>query len=96
MTEPRTRTAYVYVARRIDPNYPQNLGDFSIVRADYRSKLPIADVRYRPAQHYHYNSRTGRLINRGGDYLPVISRGSRIYVDCTRAVGRLLAEEEVR
>ena len=76
-----------YIAHRIDPNHSQNLGDFSIVRRYMRNG-------YENIQHYHYNSETGRLINRGAWHMPVISYGSRIYNGCMKAIGQLLAEEE--
>ncbi|MEC4616287.1 hypothetical protein [Tsukamurella tyrosinosolvens] len=78
------REEYVYVARRIDPDHPQNLGDFSIFRRGNAK---------RESWHYHYNSQTGRLINRVYEAMPVITRGSAIYRECMAAVARLEAEE---
>lgn len=43
-------------------------------------------------QCYHYNSKTGRLINRSAYHLPVITEGSRIYNACMKAVGRVMAD----
>ena len=71
-----------YTAHRIDPNHPQNLGDYSILRK-------YTERGYDCTQMYHYNSETGRLINRSAWSMPVISRGSRIYTGCVKAVERL-------
>ena len=71
-----------YTAHRIDPDHPQNLGDYSILRR-YTEHGEAC------TQMYHYNSSTGRLINRGAWSMPVISRGSRIYTGCVKAVERL-------
>lgn len=76
-----------YSARRIDPNHYQNLGDFSIARTYTKNG-------YEENQIYHYNSKTGSLINRSAWYMPTITHGSRIYNGCMKAIGRLLAEEE--
>lgn len=75
-----------YTARRIDPSSPQNLGDFSIVRRYIRDG-------YGDVQCYHYNSKTGILINRGTWNTPAITEGSRIYTACMKAIARLEAEE---
>lgn len=82
------RTDYVFVAHHIDPNHPQNLGDFSIMR-----RLPAEGDGYRRTMHYHYNSQNGRLINRGVTAMPIINPGSRIYEGCVKAVERLLGQE---
>lgn len=71
-----------YTAHRIDPNHPQNLGDYSVLR----KYIERGELR---TQMYHYNSSTGRLINRGAWSMPAISRGSRIYTGCVKAVERL-------
>lgn len=76
-----------YVARRIDPNDSQNLGDYSIVRSYTKNG-------YENTQLYHYNSKTGRLINRSAWHMPVITEGSRIYTSCMKAIGSLIAEEQ--
>lgn len=76
-----------YTAHRIDPNHSQNLGDYNIVRT-------YTKYGYENTQLYHYNSETGRLINRSAWHMPVISHGSRIYNGCMKAIGQLLAEEE--
>ena len=92
----KPRKDYVYVAYRIDPNHPQNLGDFRIRRV---VRTPWGDE-YR---HYHYASedyypssgeydRRGTMVNRRA--LVPISKESRIYKECLRAVDRLLEEEE--
>lgn len=88
----KSRLDYKYVARRIDPDDPQNLGDYLIYVSgeDHRS--------------YHYAShdypiregkprRRGRMINRST--LMPLDRGSRIYNDCLKAVERLHDEENV-
>lgn len=75
-----------YIAHRIEPNHPQNLGDYSILRR-YTER---GETR---TQMYHYNSSTGRLVNRGAWSMPVISRGSRIYTGCVKAVERLEQSE---
>lgn len=75
-----------YAAHRIDPNHSQNLGDYAIVRT-------YTERGYEHTQMYHYNSRTGRLINRCAWSMPVISRGSRIYRGCVGAVERVKLEE---
>lgn len=82
----KSRTDYVFVARRMDPSNSQNLGDFSVSR---RSPRRTTSER-RDYQHYHYNSENGRLINRGA--LLVISHGSYIYRECVKAVQRLIDE----
>lgn len=74
-----------YTAHRIDPNHSQNLGDYAIVRR-------YTEHGYKHTQMYHYNSETGRLINRSAWPMPVISRGSRIYRGCVGAVERLEGE----
>lgn len=79
----KPREAYVYVAQRIDPDHPQNLGDFSVARLHNGGHL-----------FYHYNSENERLINRGSWAMPVISKGTRIYWECIKAVERLQKEEE--
>lgn len=84
----KDRTDYAFVAHRIDTRDPQNLGDFSIMR-----RLPAEDDGYRRTMQYHYNSQTGRLINRGAWSMPVISHGSPIYEGCMKAVERLLGQE---
>lgn len=78
----KKRTDYVYVAVRIDPDHPQNLGDYSIQR---RTKYGW--------RSYHYNSQNRRLINRMDWAMPVIQSGSRIYRECMRAIDRLQVEE---
>lgn len=95
----KPRKAYIYVARRIDdPTYSQNLGDFAIIR-----RLPDSPEGHPQREHYHYASedypvgewefdRRGRIVNRGS--LQQISRGSRIYAECIKAVERLIREEE--
>lgn len=75
-----------YTARKINPNDSQNLGDYSIVRVYTRNG-------YENTQLYHYNSKTGRLINRSAYHLPIITEGSRIYNSCMKAVGRAMAED---
>lgn len=75
-----------YTAHRIDPDHPQNLGDYSIARR----YTEHGETR---TQLYHYNSSTGRLINRGAWSMPVISRGSRIYTGCVKSIERLEREE---
>lgn len=75
-----------YVAHRIDPNHSQNLGDYNIVRT-------YTEHGYEHIQIYHYNSKIGRLINRSAWHMPVISRGSRIYKACMKAIERLKLEE---
>lgn len=84
----KARKDYVYVAYRIDPEHPQNLGDFGI------SRRIVEDEFGGLRRHYHYNSKNGRLINRGDWAMPVISGGSRIYQECVKAIERLKAEEE--
>lgn len=74
-----------YTARKINPNNSQNLGDYSIVRTYTQSG-------YEKTQCYHYDSKTGRLINRGAYHLPVITEGSRIYNACMKAIGRVIAD----
>ncbi|AID58940.1 hypothetical protein PBI_GAIA_121 [Mycobacterium phage Gaia] len=76
------RTDYQYVAGHIDSDDPQNLGDYSIGRRGSNSQ---------PGAYYHYNSRTGRLMNRCA--LLNISKGSRIYAECLKAIFRLQLEE---
>ena len=84
----KRRKDYAYVAHRIDPEDPQNLGDFSISR-----KMPRRNTsEWREYQHYHYNSRSGRLINRAAFTMPVITHGSAIYRECLAAVDRLIEE----
>ena len=75
-----------YTARRIDPDHSQNLGDYEIWR-NYTQNG------YENTQLYHYNSETGRLINRSAWHMPVISHGSRIYKACMKAIERLKLEE---
>lgn len=74
-----------YTARKINPNDSQNLGDYSIVRTYTQGD-------YEKTQCYHYNSKTGRLINRSAYHLPVITEGSRIYNACMKAVGRVMTD----
>ena len=74
-----------YTARKINPNDSQNLGDYSIVRTYTQGD-------YEKIQCYHYNSKTGRLINRSAYHLPVITEGSCIYNACMKAVGRVMAD----
>lgn len=76
-----------YVARRIDPNDSQNLGDYVIIRSYTKNGC-------KDTQHYHYNSKTGRLINRSAWHMPIISPGSRIYNSCMKAIGSLITEEQ--
>lgn len=75
-----------YTARKINPDDSQNLGDYSIIRTYTRGG-------YENTQLYHYDSKTGRLINRSAYHLPIITKGSRIYNSCMKAVGRAMAEE---
>lgn len=82
---PTRRSDYVYVAARIDARDSQNLGDYSIGRRGCDSQVRA---------YYHYDSATGRLINRIA--LVHITKGSRIYTECLRAIGRLHAEEAGR
>lgn len=84
-TQPTGRTEYVYIAARIDARDSQNLGDYSIGRRGCDSQ---------PRAYYHYDSATGRLINRIA--LVHITKGSHIYTECLRAIGRLHAEEADR
>ena len=77
---------YQYVARRIDKNHSQNLGDYSITRR-------FSQGEYKRSFCYHFDSKTGRLINRTAEFLPVIKRGSPIYTGCMKAIERLNAEE---
>lgn len=74
-----------YTARKINPDDSQNLGDYSIVRTYTQGD-------YEKTQCYHYNSKTGRLINRSAYHLPVITESSRIYNACMKAVGRVMAD----
>lgn len=86
----KARTDYAFVAQRIDPKHSQNLGDFAITR-----KMPkMTTSERREFQHYHYSSVSGRVINRGSLAMPVITRGSELYVSCIKAVERLLEEEQ--
>lgn len=93
MTDKRPRTfadmtrEYQYVARRIDKNHSQNLGDYSITRR-------FSQGGYKRSFCYHFDSETGMLINRSAEFLPVIKRGSPIYTGCMKAIERLNAEEE--
>lgn len=82
---------YVFVAHRIDPDDSQNLGDFAISR-----RVPESEAQRYGAthHHYHYNSRSGRIINRATWAMPVINNGSRIYRECLKAVERLIEEEK--
>jgi len=82
---PRARKDYAWIATRIDPHGPQNLGDFSIHRCVHGNAV----------MYYHYNSDTGRLINRNSWAMPVINHDSRIYRECMKAVQRLRAEERM-
>lgn len=75
-----------YTARKINPNDSQNLGDYLIIRTYTRNG-------YENTQLYHYESKTGRLINRSAYHLPIITKGSRIYNSCMKAVGRAMAED---
>lgn len=84
----KSRTEYIYVAARLDTTDPQNLGDYSIGRKGCR---PISDPQHRRFQHYHFDSRTGRLTNRST--LRSISRQSRTYRDCLAAVERLFSDD---
>lgn len=90
----KSRTDYTYVAARlashvIEPYGEQNLGDFSIYRK--AGPKPPSEVGYRPPQHYHYNSHTGVLTNRGT--LLRISKGSRTHQECLAALARLFADD---
>ena len=78
------RTDYVYIARRIDTEHPQNLGDYEI----YRRPTPN-----RPGATYHYDSKHDWLRNRGAENLNYVGRGSRIYQECIRAIDRLKRQE---
>lgn len=93
---PKDRREYVYVAYRIDPYDPQNLGDYAIARDPKgwgnRQTYHYGSVDY-PAQEGRAD-RTGRIINRSAQNMPVISTGSRIWNECIKAVRRLQAEEE--
>ena len=90
----KSRKEYAYVAHRIDPDNPQNLGDFSIIRWNQSENTP--------REHYQYASESytgrgedwwqGRIVNRRT--LRQIGRGTRIYSECIRAVERLLSEDE--
>ncbi|NKS10092.1 hypothetical protein GS580_16575 [Rhodococcus hoagii] len=84
----KPRKDYAYFAARIDPEHPQNLGDFSISR-----RLPSVFEEYVHHRRYHFNSKNGRLINRNDSAMPVIQSGSQIYRECMKAIDRLKAEE---
>ncbi|NKV28177.1 hypothetical protein GS921_00070 [Rhodococcus hoagii] len=77
----------MYVAYRIDPEHPQNLGDYLITR-----QLTV-DEWGGFRRSYHFNSTNGRLINRNAWAMPVIQSGSQIYRECMKAIDRLKAEE---
>lgn len=77
----KPRIEYAYVAHRLNESNPQNLGMYSI----YRRKTRMI---------YHFDPRTQRLINRNSWAMPIISRGSRIWDECMRAIQRLVDEGE--
>lgn len=77
----KKREDYMFVAYPIDLDHSQNLGDYAIAhKGNHR----------RYGQHYHYDSRNGRLTNR--TCLRRIENGSYIYRSCVKAVERLKAE----
>lgn len=80
----KPRLDYAYIATRIDPAHPQNLGTFAISR--WKDGYPL--------HVYHYSSLgSERLTNRSAEAMPVIGKSSRIWRECMNAIERLRQEE---
>lgn len=91
----KNRLDYVYRAYRIDPNHPQNFGDFGISRKVETPYGPTYRLYHYASEDYYRlrrrNRRRDRLINRSD--LILIDRGTRIHNECMKAIDRLIEEE---
>lgn len=87
----KNRLDYVYRAYRIDPNDSQNLGDFGISRKVDTPHGPTYRFYHYASEDHYDRGRRNWLINRSD--LILIGRGTSIYINCMKAIDRLIEEE---